>query len=103
MATTIVSVKTITEVDKNDGVFLISCFSDRNEDGTTTPVIFKSQVLEEPKIIDNISGKEGELMLSHSGDTVGSLNENGDLIIEVEGDDAERYSKENENLIYDGQ
>ena len=54
-----VSVKTRTEVDKN-GDFLVSCFSDMNEDGTTTPVLFKSEVLSAPKIIDNTKGKEGE-------------------------------------------
>ena len=56
-----VSVKTRTEVDKN-GDFLVSCFSDMNEDGTTTPVLFKSEVLSAPKIIDNTKGKEGELI-----------------------------------------
>lgn len=71
-----------------------------NEDGTTTPAIYKSQVLEKPMVIDNISGKEGELMLSHSGDTVGSINTDGELVIEPQGDDANKYEKEQENLIY---
>ncbi len=71
-----------------------------NEDGTTTPAIYKSQVLEKPMVIDNTSGKEGELMLSHSGDTVGSINTDGELVIEPQGDDANKYEKEQENLIY---
>lgn len=95
-----VSVKTITEVEPSSGIFLINCFSDMNEDGSTTPAIYKSQVLEKPMVIDNTSGKEGELMMSHSGDTVGSINPNGELVIEVQGDDANRYEKEQENLIY---
>lgn len=95
-----VSVKTITEVEQSSGLFLINCFSDMNDDGSTTPSIYKSQVLEKPMIVDNTSGKEGELLLSHSGETVGSVNNDGELIIEPEGDDANRYVKERENLTY---
>jgi len=96
-----VSVKTRTEVDKN-GDFLVSCFSDMNEDGTTTPVLFKSEVLSAPKIIDNVNGKEGELMLSYVGDKVGEIDSNGDLILDVENDDVNKYNKQNENLTYEG-
>ena len=96
-----VSVKTRTEVDKN-GDFLVSCFSDMNEDGTTTPVLFKSEVLSAPKIIDNTKGKEGELMLSYVGDKVGEIDSNGDLILDVENDDVNKYNKQNENLTYEG-
>ena len=96
-----VSVKTRTEVDKN-GDFLVSCFSDMNEDGTTTPVLFKSEVLSAPKIIDNTKGKEGELMLSYVGDKVGEINDNGNLILDVENDDVNKYNKQNENLTYEG-
>lgn len=95
-----VSVKTITEVEQSSGLFLINCFSDMNDNGSTTPSIYKSQVLEKPMIVDNTSGKEGELLLSHSGETVGSINNDGELIIEPEGDDANRYVKEQENLTY---
>lgn len=95
-----VSVKTRTEVDKN-GDFLVSCFSDMNEDGTTTPVLFKSEVLSSPKTIDNTKGKEGELMLSCVGDKVGEIDGNGNLILEVENDKINRYIKQNENLIYE--
>ena len=96
-----VSVKTRTEVDKN-GDFLVSCFSDMNEDGTTTPVLFKSEVLSDPKIIDNTKGKEGELMLSYVGDKVGEIDNNGNLILDVENDDVNKYNKQNENLTYEG-
>lgn len=96
-----VSVKTRTEVDKN-GDFLVSCFSDMNEDGTTTPVLFKSEVLSAPKIIDNTNGKEGELMLSYVGDKVGEIDNNGNLILDVENDDVNKYNKQNENLTYEG-
>lgn len=96
-----VSVKTITEVEQSSGLFIIDCFSDMNDNGSTTPSIYKSQVLDKPMIIDNTSGKEGELMLSHSGETVGSINDDGELVIEPEGDDANKYVKEQENLTYD--
>lgn len=95
-----VSVKTITEVEQSSGLFLINCFSDMNEDGSTTPSIYKSQVLEKPMIVDNTSGKEGELMLSYSGTTVGNINSNGELVIEPDGDDATKYEKQKENLTY---
>lgn len=96
-----VSTKTITEVEQDSGLFNIHCFSDMNEDGTTTPSIYKSQILDKRMIIDNESGVEGELMLSHIGESVGELNKkNGELTIRPEGDDAEKYDKEDENLIY---
>lgn len=95
-----VSTKTITEVEKNNGTFLITCFADMNDDGTTTPDLFKSQVLNKPMEIDNIAGKEGELMLSFVGNKVGKLNSDGELILELENDDANKYNKENENLTY---
>lgn len=98
-----VSVKTISEI-KSDGTFLIKSVSDMNLDGTTTPNIFKSQVLTESKIIDNEKGKEGELLLSYVTDKVGSIDENGNLIIEVDEttDDVNRYVKTKENLEYNG-
>lgn len=95
------STKTITEVEKISGTFLINCFADMNADGSTTPDLFKSQVLDKPMEIDNVDGKEGELMLSYVGDKVGELNENGELIIELENDDVNKYNKVDENLMYD--
>lgn len=97
-----VSIKTATEVDAKSGDFLISCFADMNEDGAKTPSIYKSDVLDSTKIIDNVSGKEGELMLTYSGDTVGEINDNGELIINPDGDDANKYNKQDENLTYEG-
>jgi len=99
-----VSVKTITEVEKPSGVFLISCFSDGNEDGTTTPSLFKSQVIDKSMEIDNVDGKEGELMLSYSGNNVGDIDENGNLILNIDSvdDDVNKYEKTNENLTYNG-
>ena len=97
-----VSVKTTTDVDIKSGTFLISCFSDMNEDGSKTPSIYKSDVLESVKIIDNVSGKEGELMLTYSGDTVGEINSDGELVLNPDADDANKYNKQDENLTYEG-
>ena len=102
MATTHVHIKTITEVRKSTGTFSIHTFSDRNSDGSTTPSIFKSQILKEAKTIDNVEGKEGELMISSDSEYVGKL-ENGELILDVSNDDTQRYSrggKDNAYLIY---
>ena len=92
MATTQVHVKTVTEVTKSTGMFSIRSFSDRNSDGSTTPFIFKSQVLSEAKIIDNVYGKEGELMISSYSEQIGKL-ENGELTLDVSNDDVQRYNR----------
>lgn len=98
-----VSVKVITEVKTEAGVFSIHCFADRNEDGTTTPTIFKAQILQEPTIVDNVKGQEGELIMSFGeGQSAGTLTE-GVLTIDPEGDDATRYERGGEDgvdLIY---
>lgn len=96
-----VSVITTAEVDNQSGNFLISCFANMNEDGTTTPSIYKSDVAETPKTVDNVLGKEGELLISYSGDTVGEINSNGELVLEPDGDEANKYSKQDENLMYE--
>ena len=103
-ATTYTHVKTITEVE-SDNSFLIHCFSDMNADETTVPQIFKSQVLESQKMVDNVNGVEGELMLSYSGERAGSLEaETGELTLDPSEDDAQRYSRGGDDgafLMYD--
>lgn len=101
MTRTEVSVITTAEVDKNSGNFTISCFSNMNEDGTITPTIYKSDVVETPKIVNNVVGKEGELLMSYSGNTVGEINNEGELVLEPDGDDANKYNKQDENLMYE--
>lgn len=97
-----VSVKTTTKVNVKTGSLLISCFADMNADGSTTPSIYKSDVSDSTQIIDNVTGKEGELLLTYSGDTVGKINDDGELIIHPDGDDANRYNKQSEDLVYEG-
>lgn len=102
MATIETHIKTVTEVSKNSGDFTIHCFSDKKADDTTTPSVFKAQILQEPMDIDNVSGKEGELMLSYEGERCGHLV-NGELIIDPDNDDVNKYNRggtDNTDLIY---
>lgn len=95
------SVKTTAEIDIKTNCFTISCFADTNEDGTKVPSIYKSNVLSSSKIIDDVSGMEGELVLTYSGDKVGEINDAGYLIINPDEDDANKYDKVDENLTYE--
>ena len=95
MAVTDVHVKVITEVKPKAETFSIHCFSDMKAGGKTTPTLFKSQILQEPTIVDNVEGKEGELILSFDkGKTV------GELILDVSNDDTQRYSRGGEDNAY---
>lgn len=95
-----VSTKTLTEINVDSGTFSITCFSDLNDDGTTHPSIFKSQLPNERMTIDNVDFVEGELALSYKGDTVGEMTE-GVLTIEpADGDNVNNYSVQNQELIY---
>ena len=92
-----ISSKTITEIQS--GAISISCFADMNADGTTFPDIYQSDILNSSKQINGVNGKEGELILSYEGLTVGELKDN-DLVIELENDDVNKYLIENRDLIY---
>lgn len=99
MTETTISSKTRTKVIGEE--FSINCFADKNADGSVTPEIFKSEVLDSKSVVDNQSGIEGELILSSDEENCGALNTDGELNINVENDDAERYSKnDNGELIY---
>lgn len=94
-----VSVKTITEKERESGDFLVLCFADKNDDGSTTPDIYKTQVLDSGKVIDNVSIIEGELAVSMTADADVNINEYGELVLSVR--EAEKYGKEDEDLIYE--
>ena len=49
-------------------------------------------MLSEAKIIDNVYGKEGELMISSYSEQIGKL-ENGELTLDVSNDDVQRYNR----------
>lgn len=97
------STKTITEV-KNDKV-KISCVCSENQDGIDTPTLFRADILENPSDINRVSGLEGELLLTHtdSSNNIAEINNNGEMIISLKDDDAEKYELDgNGNLIYNG-
>lgn len=102
--TTEVPTRTITEMKDGNGVNLsILCVPSMQDDGTENPTIYSSNVLEEPLTIDNTSGIEGELIISSEETNAGSLNNNGEFIVNTEVDDADKYSvdKTKGDLIYE--
>lgn len=92
------SIKTITEVV--DKKMVILSFADMNPDGTTVPELFKAELLQVPKMVNGVTGIEGEGMLSYGKESVGELVD-GQLILNVDGDDSRRYYvDDNGDLIY---
>ena len=101
MTSTIVSVKTLTET--KGATATIVCFSDMNEDGSTTPSIVKAEVLKEVKEVNAVPGNEGELIISGDEKAFGNLNSKGELTLELENDDVNKYSLNNNGeLEYEG-
>lgn len=94
MTTTTVPTRTITETRENEeGTnFLISCVTSMNDDGTNTPTIYASEVLEKPMKIDNTSGVEGELLISSEEGNTAVIQDGGELEINTSGDNADKYS-----------
>ena len=97
-----VSIKTISEVNKQDNTFIINCFADTNSDDTKTPVLFKSIVAAKTSIIDGVKVLEGQLSLSfYPLESVqAQLNDKGELNVTIQGDDENAYHIQNPDLIY---
>ena len=99
-------VKTVTEVvDRKVTISVI-----HSETGVDDkPTIFRTDLLTKAKAINEVSGKEGELLLTHidSNENVGEINGNGELIISTTDDDSDNYYLSDKGeLIYnskDGQ
>lgn len=97
------STKTITEVEDNK--VKISCICSENQNGIDTPALFRANILDKPSVINQVSGLEGELLLTHtdSSDMVAEINNKGEMIISLDDDDVEKYSlDDNGNLVYNG-
>jgi hypothetical protein len=74
-----------------------------NEDETTFPELFQADLLEKSRQINNVNGKEGELLLSYTGSEVGEVDAAGELIIQLDKDNVDNYYVNNEgDLIYNG-
>ena len=88
-------VKTRTKVNRAEGTFQINTLSDFATYGATgsVPDISQAEILNAPDIIDGISGREGELILSMGKTSDAWLDENGNLIVAPDEtvDDANRY------------
>lgn len=96
-------VKTVTEV-VDDKVTISAVHSEKGVDDK--PTIFRTDLLTEPKSINKVSGKEGELLLTHidSSENVGEINENGELIISTTDDNNDNYYlSDNGELIYNSE
>lgn len=97
------NVKTITEVENEK--ITISCISLVNQNEKDKPTLFKTDLLNNPKTINKTSGIEGELLLTHndSSKQVGRLDENGNLIISLDNDDAGKYYVDSNGELNYGQ
>lgn len=99
-----VSVKTVTKVYKNDGTFHIAGIPDLTVNGTKVPFIYDAELVSRQNgvIVDNVEGKEGELLITYEeGVSDATLNENGELIIDVqEPDTTSRYSRGGQDDVY---
>lgn len=96
-------VKTVTEV-VGDKVTISAVHSEVGVDDK--PVIFRADLLKEAKSINKISGKEGELLLTHidSSENIGEINENGELIISTTDDNNDNYYLSDKGeLIYNSE
>lgn len=95
--------KTITEVQDNN--ITISCICSDNQEGIDKPSVFRSDILQKEATVNKVSGKEGELLLTHTdnNEIIGQIDQDGNLLITLENDDVDKYFVENQNLMYNGQ
>ena len=97
MATTNITLKVITEVKPNAETFKVFGFHSQDSLLVKYPRIFRAKILDEPIIVDNVSGKEGELFIS-SEIKDSALLKDGNLILDIPG--AFRYSLGGEDDAY---
>lgn len=95
--------KTVTEIVDNK--VTISCLVSENQDGVDTPTLFRTDMLDKPSTINRISGQEGDLLITHvdSDENVVSLNKDGEMILTLQDDEADKYNvDDNGYLVYNG-
>ncbi len=93
MVETLDNLKVVSEITVSTGALVINCVFDDSD----TPTFYKSRVLSEDKIIDNVQGKIGELLITHTDDGEPMLNEKGELILSSDVDNLMRYAQVEEN------
>ena len=90
-----------TKTETSGGKANIHCFADMNKDGSRTPTLYHAEVLQGRKEINGVIGIEGELLLVHQDSgKIGELNNKGELLIQLNEDDATKYELQGENLVY---
>lgn len=97
--TTECGVKTITEIIDEKITFTTQYSTGK----TDKPIIFRADLLNDVRTINNVSGQEGELVFTHidSGKNVAKITDSGELIINTEDDENEKYSiNDYGDLIY---
>ena len=95
--------KTVTEIVDNK--VTISCLVSENQDGVDIPTLFRTDMLDKPSTINRILGQEGELLITHvdSDENVASLNKDGEMILTLQDDEADKYNvDDNGYLVYNG-
>lgn len=88
--TTECGVKTVTVVVNGETEITTQYSAGKND----KPIIFRADLLDDVRTINNVSGQEGELVFTHidSGENVAKITDDGELIISTENDDNEKYS-----------
>lgn len=97
------STKTITEINNNR--VKISCICSEIQNGIDKPTLFRADMLNNSSTINQVSGLEGELLITHidSNEDIAEINDMGEMIISLNDDDVEKYELDNKgNLIYNG-
>ena len=90
-----------TKTETSGGKANINCFADMNKDGSRTPTLYHAEVLQGRKEINGVIRIEGELLLVHQDSgKIGELNNKGELLIQLNEDDATKYELQGENLVY---
>ncbi len=76
----------------NGSDLVITCKPNLRDDGKNYPDLYKVDLLTEPKIINSVSGKEGELLafLKESESEI-HINERGELITDLKESDSNYY------------
>jgi len=73
-----------------------------NDDQTTTPELFESDVLPSSMQINGVDGKGGDLVITSEIENAADITDEGVLTVKVINDDANKYSNDatNGNLTY---
>lgn len=92
--------QSISEIADNGSV-KITCFNNLGEDGTANSSIYATKIAEDRIIIDGVRGVQGELFVLHNEGISVNMNEDGELNVHTNDDEANHYEIRDQNLNYD--